>query len=184
VAATFNGRGSQIKERELEMALETALRALGREPKRQLSIKLEDAWAGRVGGVDLALDSPDGLILIELKWDPITLAACAWDSIKLAAALQAKRGQRGFLIAGAPISEGMPGNELLNDREVEPLDLRRRYATDFDRWKADVKNHPRHAPTKWRTRLRHSECLEFKGVPWRIRLTEIELTDSDLTPFE
>jgi hypothetical protein len=40
-----------------------------------------------VGGVDLAIRDDDSLALIELKWDRRTLAACAWDAMKLAAAL-------------------------------------------------------------------------------------------------
>ena len=182
VASTFDGRGSAIKERELEMALETALWALGREPRRQLRILLKDAWNGQVGGVDLALDADSAPILIELKWDPGTLAACAWDSMKLAAALQSAEGKRAFLIAGSPASERLQGDELLEDADVGPVDLRRRYAEKFDFWRGDVKNHPHSAPAGWRTRLHHSVDLSFKDAPWRIRLAELELTNAELIP--
>jgi hypothetical protein len=183
-AATFNGRGSDIKERELEMALETSLWTHGRKPCRQMRIHLDEAWSGRVGGVDLALDLEDGAVLIELKWDPTTLAACAWDSVKLAAGLQAGEGHRAFLVAGSPISADLRGDELLADSDVDPLELRRRFAKEFDFWKADVMNHPLLAPARWRIRLEHAAQLEFKGEPWQIRLAELKLISNSLTPFQ
>lgn len=131
-AATFNGRGSVVKERELEMALETALWALGHEPQCQVRVHLREAWFGRVGGVDLAVHRTDGLSLIELKWDPKTLAACAWDSVKLAAALQFGEGSRAFLIAGSPVVDGLRSDDLIDDAEVRPQELRRRYGNEFD----------------------------------------------------
>jgi hypothetical protein len=181
-AATFDGRGSEIKERELEMALETALWALGQEPRRQARVRLRDAWNGQVGGVDLALGSDSPPILIELKWDAGTLAASAWDSMKLAGALQSAEGKRGFLIAGSPAHEGLRGDELLEDGDVDPVNLRRQYAGEFDFWRGDVKNHPHSAPAGWRIRLHHSVGLSFKDAPWRIRLAELELTDAELIP--
>lgn len=183
-AATFDGRGSQIKERELEMSLETALWALGREPSCQHRVRLERAWSGRVGGVDVAFASNGNLILVELKWDAATIAACAWDQIKLANTLQGGEGSRAFLIAGSSVSSDLRGDELLEDASVEPVALRNRYAKEFDYWKADVKNHPRFAPAGWRTHCRHTASLEHKGVPWRIRLAELELTDSELVVIE
>lgn len=183
-AETFHGRGSQIKERELEMALETALWALRREPRRQLPIHLDQAWSGRVGGVDLAIAVPEGTQLIELKWDPETLAACAWDSVKLAAALQAGEGKRAFLIAGSPASGPLRGDELLESGEGELTVLKKRYQKDFDFWRTDVNNHPLFAPASWRIQLRSSASFEFKGEPWQLRLAELELTGSELVPFE
>jgi hypothetical protein len=183
-ANTFNGRGSTVKERELEMALETALWALDRKPRRQAVIRLEQAWWGRVGGVDLALEDSGGMILIELKWDPQTLAACAWDSIKLAAALQAGEGTRAFLVAGSPLLDGLRGDELLEDTETRPAKLRRRYFKEFDFWKGDVKNHPLLAPAGWRTQLIQTATFNFKAAPWRIRLAEISVTNDQLAPFE
>jgi len=182
-AATFDGRGSQIKERELEMALEAALWTSGREPRRQYPIKLEQAWSGRVGPIDLTIGSNDGPILLELKWDPATLAAGAWDQVKLAAALQSGEGDRAFLIAGSPALNGLRGDELLEDSDVEPVALRTHYVDEFDYWKEDVKNHPRLAPAGWRTRRRHCASLQYKGEAWRIRLAELELTGSELVPF-
>jgi hypothetical protein len=182
-AATFDGRGSAIKERELEMALETALRALGLKPKRQLQVRLRGVWSGRVGGVDLAVEDRNGLNLIELKWDPNTLAACAWDSIKLAAALRSREGRRAFLVAGSPISDGLRGDDLLDDGEVHPGQLRKCYAKEFDFWKRDVANHPVSAPSSWRVRCLHSAALNLKGAPWRIRLAELTLTSDELVPF-
>jgi hypothetical protein len=48
-AATFDGRGWQVKERWLEMMLEGALRARGVEPLRQLPLHLgrpgTETWA-------------------------------------------------------------------------------------------------------------------------------------------
>jgi hypothetical protein len=182
--ATFNGRGSEIKERELEMALETALWARGRESHRQFRVRLEKAWSGRVGGVDLAIDLEEGPALIELKWDPKTLAACAWDAVKLAAALHAGEAQCAFLIAGSPVSDGFHGNELLETADFDPIDLRHRYARDFEYWKGDVKNHPLLLPRCWHLELKHGAALEFKGAPWHIRLAELELTSDDLVSFE
>jgi hypothetical protein len=184
VAATFDGRGSRIKERELEMALETALWALGREPRCQQRVRLEETWAGRVGGVDLALQAGGDLALIELKWDPVTLAACAWDQVKLAAALQSREGSRAFLIAGSPLSAGLRGDELLEDDDVEPIALRARYAKEFDYWKRDVQNHPRFAPSNWQIQRHHAVSFDFAEQPWQIRLAELELTDTELVPFE
>lgn len=166
------------------MALETALRVQGHDPHRQFRVRLQDAWEGRVGGVDLALDLEDGPALIELKWDPQTLAACAWDAVKLAAALQAGEGKRVFLIAGSPASDGFHGDELLETRDVDPIDLRQRYARDFDYWKGDVKNHPLLVPRSWRLEFKHGATLEFKGAAWQIRLAELEVTSNDLVPFE
>jgi hypothetical protein len=183
-AAAFNGRGSEIKELELEMALESALWTQGCEPRRQVRVLLEEAWNGRVGGVDLAIDLEEGLTLIELKWDPQTLAACAWDAVKLASALQAGEAQCAFLIAGSPISAGFHGNELLETADFDPIELRRRYARDFDFWKGDVKNHPRLVPRSWQVELRHDATLKFKGEPWQIRLAQIKATSDDLVPFE
>lgn len=183
-AATFNGRGSVIKERELEMALEAALWALGHEPRCQVRVHLQEAWSGRVGGVDLAVRGADGLSLIELKWDPKTLAACAWDSVKLAAALHSGEGNRAFLVAGSPVVDGLRGDELLDDAEVHPAELRSRYAKEFDFWKGDVENHPVLAPAGWSVRPLHSAALSFKGQPWRIRLAELNLTSDALIPFE
>lgn len=183
-AATFNDRGSVIKERELEMALETALWALGHEPQCQIRVHLHEAWSGRVGGVDLAIQGPDGLSLIELKWDPKTLAACAWDSVKLAAALRSGEGSRAFLIAGSPVLDGLRGDELLDDGEVRPQELRRRYANEFDFWKRDVKNHPVLAPASWRIEAIHAAPLRYKEAPWRIRVAELFLTSDELVPFE
>jgi hypothetical protein len=185
-AATFDGRGSPIKERELEMAVETAVRTLGFAPVRQFPLRLEEAWCGRVGGVDLALHAREGSpIFIELKWDPNTLAACAWDSMKLAAALQAGEGERAFLVAGSPHpSAGLRGNELLDDAEVDAIGLRREYAKEFDYWKADVKNHPVRAPASWRVRARHSASLHYREAPWRLRIAELELMSRELSPVE
>ena len=183
-AATFNGRGSVIKERELEMALETALWTLGHEPQCQLRVHLKEAWSGRAGGVDLAAQDAADLSLIELKWDPKTLAACVWDSVKLAAALQSGEGSRAFLIAGSPVVNGLRGHELLDDAEVRPQELRRRYADEFDFWKRDVENHPVLAPASWRIEAVHAAPLRYKDAPWRIRVAELFLTSSDLVPFE
>lgn len=181
-AATFHGRGSVVRERELEMALEAALRARGLEPRRQFPLDLKDAWSGRVGGVDLALAVNDGSpILLELKWDRTSLAACAWDSMKLAAALRAGEGQRAFLVAGSPDAAGeLRGDELLEDGELDPAGLRRRYANEFDFWKRDVKNHPLRIPARWRIRARGSASLDYGGSPWRLRLAELELTSTEL----
>jgi hypothetical protein len=183
-AATFDGRGSEVRERELEMALETALRTLGHDPRRQFRVRLEEAWSGRVGGVDLALELDDGPVLMELKWDARTLAACAWDQVKLAAALQSGEAHRAFLIAGSPTAVGFHGDELLDSGDVNPIGLRRRYAREFAFWKIDVKNRPRFAPACWRLALKHEAVLEIKGAPWRIRVAELELTSGDLVPFE
>ena len=183
-AGTFDGRGSVLKERELEMAMETALRALGREPLCQVTMRLERAWSGRVGGVDLALDGPDGLGLVELKWDPKTLAACAWDSVKLAAALEAGEGRRAFLAAGSPLVDDLRGNELLEDSIIRPDELRSRYEKEFDFWKGDVKNHPVLVPAAWRIGFLYAAKFRFEGSPWQIRLAEVSLTDAELVPFE
>jgi hypothetical protein len=185
-AETFDGRGSAIRERDLEMALEAILRALGHKPMRQVKVRLEKAWSGRVGGVDLAIEAGagDGFCLIELKWDPKSLAACAWDSVKLAAALQAGEGCRAFLIAGSPVVDGLRGDCLLEDADVWPERLRREFATEFDFWRRDVENHPLFAPAAWRTRRLESAPLLFKGEPWRIRLAELMLKRGALVPFE
>jgi hypothetical protein len=144
VAATFNGRGSTVRERELELAFEAALRSQGIQPLRQVPLEVGEAWSGQVGGVDLALDCAAGPPeLLELKWDPTTLAACAWDSVKLACALHAGQGARGFLVAGSPASDQpIRGDTLVEDCELEPVALRSEYRAEFDYWRADVKNHP------------------------------------------
>ncbi len=165
------------------MALETGLWALGREPRCQLGVHLRETWSGHVGGVDIALDQPGGPALIELKWDPKTLAACAWDQIKLAAALHCGEGSRAFLIAGSPISAGLRGDELLEDGKIDPLRLRADYAKEFDFWRSDVQNHPLSAPARWETSLFHSASLEVKAAPWHIRLAELELTRPELVSF-
>lgn len=168
------------------MGIEAALRALGFSLRRQVSIQLSDAWHGRVGGVDLVLDGGDGSrILVELKWDADSLAACAWDSMKLAAALQAREGERAFLIAGSPDREPrLRGDELLDDGASAPAELRQAFAEDFDYWKADVKNHPKRAPASWETHARHSTPLVYKEVPWRIRIAELTVTDPHLVAVE
>ncbi len=166
------------------MALEATLWAQGYEPRRQLRVRLTETWNGRVGGVDLAIDLEAGPALIELKWDSATLAACAWDAVKLAAALQAGEAQHAFLIAGSPVSGGFQGNELLETAEFDPVDLRVRYAREFDYWKRDVKNHPLLVPRRWHLELKHAAKLEFKGAPWQIRLAELELMNTHLVPFE
>jgi hypothetical protein len=85
---------------------------------------------------------------------------------------------RGFLVAGSPDREPpVRGSELLDDQTIAPAELRRRFASDFDYWKADVKNHPKLAPREWQTRAVHSASLEFKGAPWHIRIAEILHTD-------
>jgi hypothetical protein len=56
------------------MAVETALWTIGREPRRQLPLRLGDVWAGRVGGVDHALESSQGMDLVvcwELDQGPL-----------------------------------------------------------------------------------------------------------------
>jgi hypothetical protein len=185
VGDTFDGRGSEVRERELELALESALRALGSMPRRQAAINIPDAWHGRIGGVDLRLDASDGAdALIELKWDATTLAACAWDSLKLACALQSAPARRGFLIAGSPITSQLRGDELLDTGSYQPADLRRRYQAEFDYWKHDVMNRPLRAPASWSVRLCHLTELRWKGQPWRIRLAEVELVDTRLVPVE
>jgi hypothetical protein len=184
VAATFDGRGSEIRERELELGLETALWSLGRQPERQRHLKLGQAWSGKVGGVDLSFPVTSAAILVELKWDSRTLAACAWDSVKLAAALQSRQGVRAFLIGGSPIRPGFRGDELLEDSEVEPRALRRHYASEFDFWKSDVKNHPHSAPAAWRSVRHHSVNFAFKKEPWRLRIAEINLISRELVAFE
>jgi hypothetical protein len=73
---------------------------------------------------------------------------------------------------------------VLDDQTIAPAELRRRFASDFDYWKADVKNHPKRAPTEWQTRAVHSASLEFKGAPWHIRIAEILLTDPALVTVE
>lgn len=186
-AATFDGRGSRVKERELELAIESALRALGLAPLRQVPLRLSDSWSGRVGGVDLALEDlgDESRILIELKWDASTLAACAWDSMKLAAALQAGEGERAFLIAGSPrVEPPIKGDELLDDRVLAPAALRQAFAEDFDYWKADVENHPERAPAEWLSKARHSASLRYKDAEWRIRLTELTISDPELVEVE
>jgi hypothetical protein len=185
-AGTFDRRGSSVKERELEMAFESALRGLGLEPQRQAPLRLADAWSGRVGGVDLALgSSEDSRSLIELKWDPATLAACAWDSVKLACALQAEEGKRAFLVAGSPRREpAIQGDWLLDEARIEPQTLRGEYASEFDFWKEDVKNHPRYAPEAWRIHAMHCSDFEWKAEPWRIRVAEVGVEDERLVEFK
>jgi hypothetical protein len=186
VAATFNGRGSTVREREFELAFEAALRSQGMRPLRQVRLDLAEAWSGQVGGVDLALESGKGsLELIELKWDRTTLAACAWDAVKLACALQTGQGARGFLVAGSPLGdEPIRADTLLEDCELEPVGLRREYAAEFDYWRADVKNHPLQVPAGWAVRKRHSAEFRFKGDPWRIRVAEIEVEGDRMVKFE
>ena len=151
-----------------------------------VALRLEQAWRRRVGGVDLALHAGDGsLILIELKWDSVSLAACAWDSMKLAAALQAGEAQRAFLVAGSPDSVGdLRGDELLEDAEVNSATLRRKYAKEFDYWKTQVKNHPLRAPGSWRIQARHCAFLDYKETPWRLRIAELKLTSRELLSVE
>ena len=151
-----------------------------------VALRLEQAWRRRVGGVDLALHAGDGsLILIELKWDSVSLAACAWDSMKLAAALQAGEAQRAFLVAGSPDSVGgLRGDELLEDAEVNSATLRRKYAKEFDYWKTQVKNHPLRALGSWRIQARHCAFLDYKETPWRLRIAELKLTSRELLSVE
>lgn len=186
VARTFDGRGSTIKERELELALEAALRSIEVEPVRQARVELGERWSGRVGGVDLALDDADGSRhLIELKWDRSTLAACAWDSVKLACALQAGVASRAFLVAGSRKGVSVVrGDGLLEDCELQPRDLRGEYAAEFDYWRKDVENHPVRVPAQWTVHKRHAATLSWKGEPWQIRLAEVELGDDRLLDFE
>ena len=133
--------------------------------------------------MDLAIEDANGVNLIELKWDPKTLAACAWDSVKLAAALQSREGSRAFLIAGSPVARPH-GDDLLEDAEVRPLELRARYAKEFDFWKGDVKNHPVMAPASWDVQRLHAARLRLNETAWQIRLAEIRLTSDKLVPFE
>ena len=137
-----------------------------------VALRLEQAWRWRVGGVDLALHAGDGsLILIELKWDSVSLAACAWDSMKLAAALLDSVGD-------------LRGDELLEDAEVNSATLRRKYAKEFDYWKTQVKNHPLRAPGSWRIQARHCAFLDYKETPWRLRIAELKLTSRELLSVE
>jgi hypothetical protein len=181
-AATFDRRGWGIKERWMEMALESALRALGAKPLRQLPLQLPETWTGRVGGVDLGLRDDDGATgLIELKWDQRTLAACAWDSMKLAAALYEGQGDQAFLLAGSPVREPAPrGHELLEDGTFSALDVHLRYAPEFARWNGDVQNRPKCIPAAWRIHARHSARLTRRGELWEIRIAELQLQDEQL----
>jgi hypothetical protein len=185
-ASTFDGRGWQIKERWLEMMLEGALRALDLNPLRQVPLRLSDSWVGQVGGVDLGIRGEDGsLALIELKWDRRTLAACAWDAMKLAAALHRRQGDRAFLVAGSPnFDPPLRGHELLGEGLFSPSALHSKYAREFERWRGDVQNRPSRVPAGWRLLPLHSSSLRRREVDWEIRLSELILTSDELVSLE
>jgi hypothetical protein len=177
VGTQFQARPDGFRERDFELALEAQFKLrTALEVRRQKPLQLGELWSGRVGAVDLSIRASDRLGLVELKWGASELPACAWDSVKLAAALT-KTPARAFLAAGYPTARAQAGAELLTNGEWKLGSLLERYASSFAHWRADVQNYPRQLPAAWQTRVVAEQDVSVQGTPWQLRAVELTLTD-------
>jgi len=181
-ADALGPRPGTLRERDLEEALGTSLERQGpvSEVHRQFSLTLADLWEGRVGPVDLAVVGLNPA-LVELKW--AELPACAWDCLKLAAALVKQQDARGFIVAAAPVTtweNGALGSELFSDRRWPLEDLLGQYAEWFAHWREDVANYPKRLPAAFGTNALAVATTEIGGEQWEIRLAEVEVADPAL----
>jgi hypothetical protein len=207
-ARTIEGRAlrealPRINERDhLQPAFTAALREIADswEPApvvdvgRALSLS-EDF--DRLGGVDNSLRWNAGpTTFIELKAGD-DLSACAWDALKLVAALRGGACDRVFLIAAAPTdrwlkasdpspaSRSLPGAEFFGVGHHESAELRDRYASSWRRWSADGYR-PKRAAAALRTVPLSTARFTVGGAAdtqWEIRLSEV-VDERDATSGE
>jgi hypothetical protein len=185
-ADALDGR-ERLVERDLEEALLSSLSAAEVPVQSQHSLKLE-SWSGRVGPLDLSVDSLAGPRAIELKWGGSELAACAWDTVKLTTALAESQVARAYLVAGAPTDTWQAlgrGAELFEWRSWEIDGLLRAFARDFAYWRTDVANFPRLLQRKWESRelFRSPTRLTVGGIGFEVRATELRVSEPNLVPI-
>lgn len=176
------------READFEKALSEEL-ASDLQTQRQFPLQL-DGWSGRLGNVDIALTLPgEQLVLMELKWGgQDALAACAWDSVKLATAQAEGKTSRALLCAAAPRAtwdRSLEGTEFFTTQDWELESVLHRYEGWFEFWRRDVKNYPRVVAARWSTVLLPIDDTEFEwdGEPWELRASEISAGDDSLQPI-
>lgn len=186
-AAALDVEPGPFRERDLEDRLQASLeRQRPKRVHRQVSLKL-DSWKGKLGPADLALEDDDGLALIEVKWGGAELAACSWDTVKLATALAEGQGQSAYLISGASQDDwrhSRLGAELFDTREWTLDGLLVRYEEWFAFWRRDVQNHPLRLASGWRVFEHEMSSFEEGGEVWDIRLAEIQIPEAELLPVD
>ncbi len=193
VAQALNGSGSDLREKNLEEALEDVFAGIAQDQpdpplqlKRQHSVKL-DSWFGRLGAADLSLRGDDALALIEAKWGGDSLGNCAWDVVKLATALAEGACTAGYLIAGAPASAwpAAEGAELFTTRPWDADGLFARFGRRFAFWRKDVANYPLRVAAQWWTlEVGRPAVLSVGGDDWQLRVARIVLDEPELVEVD
>lgn len=175
------------RERDLEAALIAELeREFPGRVKQQLTV-VPRSWEGRVGPADIALEHPDRApTLIEVKLGSEELAACAWDTAKLAALVAEEQASYALLIAAAPSAtwaEGALGSELFHSQSWNLEDLLARFARWFSFWREDIANYPKRLPARWETSaVARSDLLVGAGA-WEIRAASIGEVSGTFLPL-
>ena len=153
--------------------------------KQQLSL-VPASWQGRVGPADIALEHADRApTLIEVKLGGEELAACSWDTVKLAVLLAEERASDAFLIAAAPSeswNRDALGSELFRPRRWSAEDLLARFASWFAFWRADIANYPRQLPASWTIVPVARAELTIGAEAWEIRAAAIGEVSQALLP--
>ena len=150
-------------------------------------LALPDDFDSR-GGIDCSLTWPNQLVVLELKAGQ-DLYACAWDAVKLVAALRAGKCAGAFLVAAAPASRWPPdgwsyeprqgyaaGAELLATGRHQAETLRDRYASSWRRWDRDGYRPKRAAAsfdTSFVTRARFRTQADGASGDWELRVSQV-----------
>jgi hypothetical protein len=182
-------RGAANERDHLQPVVTEALRGAARAGATVSTQRVAalPSWP-RLGHFDLAVESPAGIAVVELKCGRGTDAAgaCIWDSAKLAVAIQERAIDAGFLLAGAPVADWqrpIRGAELFED-DVHDAELTRLLHRDWwAHWESRGDPWPTHVPATIRTRPVARASFSLGEVAWELRLAEVRPVDDRRVPW-
>ena len=148
----------------------------------QTSYRFSSALWPRLGAVDVAFVPERGApAFVELKAGSgrNALAACAWDAVKLAFALQLGEAAAVYLLAATPASDwvtpGCRGAEFFASDAFETLALREPYIDWWTSWERDGYPAGSTVPAGFRTRAICGVPLELGAAEWEIRVAAVDV---------
>ena len=174
--------GSKRATELTEADLQGVLADLGGAAEVSLSLK---HWPA-VGPTDVVLEDGTG---IEIQWciSGDTLAGCAWDIAKLAAAIAEHKLNDGWIIAVAPTwhwQTRRPGVELFRECDYQCEELIEDYEDWWRLWCNEVMSRPTHLPRSFAL-ADPGEIADARigRVPFTIRYARVVARASTWTPY-
>lgn len=194
-ARATRDRLSRVNERDhLQPSCLYAARAVAAlwAPRSELSTTVplaSPAWP-RVGRFDIAFLIPEQKpVAVELKCGTgrDAIAACAWDVLKLAFALQTGVISAGYLMAATTSAEwgrGTRGAELFDTGSIDAQELRERFVDWWKVWERDGYPAATSVPRASATRAVCQIPFRIGDDSWELRVAAVGVETTDRVPWE